>query len=168
MVFLTVGIAAVFLCIAGWFEFEADFKGKLLVTTGGIVVLFLGLFGFTKLMRVVVKITDSAIVRESADTPEVYRFETIDHCEIGNMLVGGRMYCVLIVALKSGDREIFCVDPSVSTQILRTRLEQRRVNVVIRTDLMSEEALSSESGDPYATLSGLQRGGNRSETYGKD
>lgn len=161
MIGLTLGVTVVFLGIANWYGLEAEVTRKLLVSAGGIVVLFLGLFGFTRLMRIVVKVTDKAIVLEFGETPEVYRFGTVDHCEIGNMLVGSRIYSVLVVALKRGDREIFCVDPLVSTQVLRSTLEQRDVNVVTRADTMSEQALESEDADPYAKPAGVQGDVNR-------
>lgn len=161
MIGLTLGVTVVFMGIANWYGLEAEVTRKLLVNAGGIVVLFLGLFGFTRLMRIVVKITDKAIVREFGETPAVYRFGTIAHCELGSILVGSKTYSVLVVALKNGDREILCVDPSVFPQVLRSTLEQRGVNVVTRTDTMSEQALASEDADPYPKLAGIQRNGNR-------
>lgn len=143
MICLTVSVAVVFLCITNWLELEAEVSRKLLIGAGGIVVLILGLLASTGLMRIVVKITDKAIVWELDEPPSVYRFGTVDHCELGNMSVGNRTYSVLVVALKNGDREIFCVASSVSTQVLRSTLEQRGVNVVTRTDTMSEKSLYS-------------------------
>jgi len=157
MIGLTVAVAAVFMGVAFWFGTEKEVARKLLVNAGGIVVMFLGLLGFTRLMRIVVKITGKAIVMEFGETPAVYRFEAVDYCEIGNMLVGSRTYSVLVVVLKRGDREIFCVDPSVSTRVLRSTLEQRGVTVVERSDTMSHQALESENGDPYAKLGGIER-----------
>ena len=159
MIGLTVAAAAVFMGVAFWFGTEEEVARKLLVNAGGIVVMFLGLLGFTRLIRIVVKITGKAIVMEFGETPAVYRFEAVDRCEIGNMLVGSRTYSVLVVVLKRGDREIFCVDPSVSTQVLRSTLEQRGVTVVERSDTMSEQALESENGDPYSKLGGIERNG---------
>jgi len=156
---LTVAVAAVFLTVAYWFGVEEEVARKLLVNAGGIVVMFLGLLGFTRLMRIVIKITGKAIIMELGETPAVYRFEAVDHCELGTMLVGNRTYSVLVVALKRGDREILCVDPSVSTQVLRSTLEQRGVTVVERGDTMSEQALGSENGDPYSKLAGIERNG---------
>lgn len=155
MIGLTLGATVVVLGISNWYGLGAEVNRKLLLNAGGIVVMFLGLYGFTRLMRIVVKITDKAIILEFGDTPAVYRFETIDHCEIGTMLVWSRIYSVLVVALKNSDREIFCVAPSISTKVLRSTLEQRGVNVVIRSGTMSEQALLSEEGDPYSDLSGL-------------
>ena len=168
MIGLTLGVTVVFLGIANWYGLEAEVTRKLLVNAGGIVVLFLGLFGFARLMRIVVKITDKAIVREFGETPAVYRFGTIAHCELGNMLVGSKIYSVLVVALKNGDREVFCVDPSVSAQVLRLTLEQRGVNVVTRTDTMSEQVLASEDSDPYPKPAGIHVDGNRSDTHGQN
>ena len=112
-------------------------------------------------MRIVVKVTDKAIVREFGETPEVHRLGTIDQCEIGTMLVGSRMYSVLVVALKCGDREIFGVHPSLDTDVLRSTLERRGMNVLIRADTMSERALASEQRDAYSSSAGTQRNGSR-------
>lgn len=159
MIGLTVAVAVIFLTAAYWFGMEEEVARKLLVNAGGIVVMFLGLLGFTRLMRIVVKITGKAIIMELGETPAVYRFEAVDHCELGTMLVGSRTYSVLVVALKCGDREILCVDSSVSPHILRSTLEQRGVKVVERGDTMSEQALESENGDPYSKLAKIQRNG---------
>lgn len=158
MIVLTFGAAVVSLCIANWFGLEADATWKLLVNAGGIVVLFLGMLGFTSLMRIVVKITGKAIVCDLGRTLVSHRFGTVDHCEIGNMLVGGKIYPVLVVALKCGDREIYCVDSSVPIQVLRSTLEQRGVSVVTRTDTMSEQALAGEESEPHPAPYGIRRG----------
>jgi len=138
---LTVSVTVVFMFIANWLELDADMTIKLLVSAGGIIVLILCLGAILGLVRIVVKITDETIVWEYDETPTVYRFGTVDHCELGSMSVGNKTYSVLVVALKNGDGEIFCVDPSVSIEVLRSTLEQRGVNVVIRTDTMSEASL---------------------------
>jgi hypothetical protein len=141
IIFLTIGITVVFMCIAKWLEFDADMTIKLLVSAVCIIVLILGLGAASGLIRIVVKITDEAIVWEYDETPTVYRFGTVDHCELGTMSVGNKTYSVLVVALKNGDREIFCVAPSVSLEVLRSTLEQRGVTVVTLTETMSENAL---------------------------
>jgi len=145
---LTAIAAMIFLAIAKWFDREADVTLKLLITAGALVILCVVLWGSAYLMQVVVKITDKAIVWELGDTPTVYRFGTVDHCEIRNASVGGRTISVLVIALKNGDREIFGVAPSVSTEVLRSTLEQRGVNVVTRSDTLSEQILASEKDDP--------------------
>src|SRR4030042_3494652 len=141
LICLTVIVAVGLMYIANWLEMDEDVTIKLLVSAGGIIVLILGLRAYTGLARIVVKIKDKAIVWEFDEPPTVYRFGTIDHCELGNMLVGEKIYPVLVIALKNGAREIFCVDSSVSTQVLRSTLEQRGVNVFTRTDTMSEKSL---------------------------
>ena len=145
---LTAGAAAVFLCVANWFDSGADVTWKLLVTAGALVLLCIVLWGSAHLMQIIVKITDKAIVWELGDTPTVYRFGAVDHCEIRNASVGGRTMSVLVVALKNGDRETFGIAPSVRTEVLRSALEQRGVNVVTRSDTLSEQILASEKDDP--------------------
>jgi len=147
--------AGAFLCITYWFDLGAEATWNLLMAAGAIVVLCLVLLGCTRLMQMIVKITDKAIVVwDLGDTPTVYRFGAVDHCEIGNASVGGRTMSVLVVALKNGDRETFGVAPSVSTAVLRATLEQRGVSVVIRTDTISEQTLANENGDPYSHSTG--------------
>jgi hypothetical protein len=146
---LTAGAAVVFLCIANWFDLGAEeVTWKLLMTACAIVILCIVLLGCTRLMQIVVKITDKAIVWELGDTPTVYRFGAVDHCEIRNASVTGRTMSVLVVALKNGDRETFGIAPSVSTEVLRSTLEQRGVNVVTRINTMSEQVLAGEKDDP--------------------
>jgi len=145
---LTAGAAVVFLCIANWFDLGAEVTWKLLMTACAIVILCIVLLGCTRLMQIVVKITDKAIVWELGDTPTVYRFGAVDHCEIRNASVAGRTMSVLVVALKNGDRETFGVAPSVSTEVLRSTLEQRGVNVVTRINTMSEQVLTGEKDNP--------------------
>lgn len=140
---LTFSIAFILMFVAYRLEMDAVVYRNLLVSAVGIVVLILVLRASTGLMRITVKITDKAIVWEFDEPPTVYRFGTVEHCELGNMSVGNRTYSVLVVALKNGDREIFCVDSSVSTQVLRATLEQRGVTVVTRTETMSEESFYS-------------------------
>jgi hypothetical protein len=101
---LTAIATVVFICIATWFDLEAELSGKLLIAAGAVVILCLVQLGFTRLMLVVVKITDKAIVWELGDTPTTYRFGAINHCEIRNASVGGGTIPVLVVALKNGDR----------------------------------------------------------------
>ncbi|MFH0797642.1 MAG: hypothetical protein V2A65_11440 [Candidatus Omnitrophota bacterium] len=158
MVLLIAGVALIFICIANRFGAGAEVTRKLLITAGGLIAYFFVLLGYTRLMSIIVKITDKAVVREMGDSPAVYQFGTIDHCEIGRMMVKNQIYSILVVALKQGDRELFCVHPSISTDVLRSTLEHRGVNVVIRTDMLSEEALKSEDGDPLVIQ---QRAGNR-------
>jgi len=146
---LTAGVAVVFLCIANWYDLGAEMTWKLLMTAGAIVILCLVLLGCTRLMQIIVKITDNAIiVWDLGDTPTVYRFGAVDHCEIRNAFVAGKTMSVLVVALKNGDRETFGVAPSVSTEVLRSTLEQRGVNVVTRINTMSEQVLAGEKDDP--------------------
>jgi len=93
-----------------------------------------------------VKITDKAIVVEDlGDTPTVYRFRDIDHCEIFSAFVGGRTMAVLVIALKNGDSETFGVAPSVSTAVLSATLKHWGVRVVAKTVTMSEQTLANEN-----------------------
>ena len=137
---LTGGAVVVILCIATWLDLGAKVTSKVLIAAGAIAVLCVVLVGCTRLMRIIVKITDKAIVWELGDSSTVYRFGAVDHCEIRNTSLGGRVLPVLVVALKNGDRETFGVAPSVSAEVLLATLEQRGVNVVTIPDTMSEQA----------------------------
>ena len=159
---LTACAALFFIGIAYWFDFDlgAEMTWKLLIAAGGIVILCLIVLVGSYLMPFTVKITDEEIVVDDlGDTPTVYRFKTIDHCETGNMLVGSETYSVLVIELKNGDREIIGVAPAVSKEVLRQTLEQRRVNVLTRSDTLSERALEDENGDPYSHSTGIRKEG---------
>jgi hypothetical protein len=159
---LTVCAALFFIGIAYWFDFDlgAEMTWKLLIAAGGIVILCLILLVSSYLMPFTVKITDKEIVVDDlGDTPTVYRFKTIDHCETGNMLVGSVTYSVLVIELKNGDREVIGVAPAVSKEVLRQTLEQRRVNVLTRSDTLSERALEDENADPFSHSTGIRKEG---------
>jgi len=148
---LTACAALVFISIANWTGLEAEVTWKLLIATCGIILLCLLLLAGTHLVQNTVKITNKAIViMDFSDMPTVYRFKTVDHCEIGNMLVGSETYSVLVIKLKNGDREIIGVAPTVSKDILQSTLEQRGVNVAIRSDMLAERSLAGEYGDPWS------------------
>ena len=154
-IFHIIGLAAcaglVFISLANWIGLEAEVTWKLLIATCGIITLCLLLFVGTNFVKITVKISDKTIViTDFSDTPIVYRFKTVDHCEIGNMLVGSETYSVLVVELKNGDREIIGVAPAVSKDVLRLTLEQRGVNIVSRSDTLREESLTAENGDPHS------------------
>ena len=145
---LTICAAIAFLCITYWFDLGAKAMWTLLVAAGAIIILCLVVWGCVHLMQNNVEITDKAIVIWNlGDVPEVYRFEAVDHCEISNTFVGSRTISMLVVALKNSDREVFGIAPSVSTEVLRSTLEQRGVNVVIGTDTMNKQILAGEEGD---------------------
>ncbi|OGW43729.1 MAG: hypothetical protein A2Y66_09175 [Nitrospirae bacterium RBG_13_41_22] len=159
---LTACAALFFIGIAYWFDFDlgAEMTWKLLIAAGGIVILCLIVLVGSYLMPFTVKITDEEIVVDDlGDTPTVYRFKTIDHCETGNMLVGSETYSVLVIELKNGDREIIGVAPAVSKEVLRQTLGQRGVNVLTRSDTLSERALEDENGDPYSHSTGIRKEG---------
>jgi hypothetical protein len=156
---LTAVAVVVFIGIADWFYPGAEVTRNVSIAGGGIVMMILVLFFISRMMRIVVKITDKAIVCELDEPPTVYRFKTIDHCEIGNMVVGSRTHSVLVIELKNGDREIFGVASSVSKEVLRLTLEQRGVNIVNRSDTLNERALLDESEDPYSHQTGIRRDG---------
>ena len=109
------------------------------------------LLAASHLVPFTVKITGKEIlIDDLSDTPTVYRFKGIDHCEIGNMLVGNKTHCVLVIELKNGDREIIGVSTAVSKEILQQTLEQQGINVLTRSDTLSEQALEDENRDPYS------------------
>ncbi len=139
MVGLTIAATLVFLSLAILLAPGTDAPRRLLLTGGGIVVLFLGLFGFTRLMRIVVRITNEAILLELGEHPQIFRFAEIDHCEIGTAVASGRTWPVLVAILRNGDREMFCLDASVTTDRLRAALERRGVTVAAATDLIRDE-----------------------------
>lgn len=159
---LTACAALFFIGIAYWFNFDlgAELTWKLLIAAGGIVVLCLIVLVGAYRMPLTVKITDKEIVVDDlGDTPTVYKFKTIDHCETGNMLVGSEMYSVLVIELKNGDRETIGVAPAVSKEVLRQALEQRRVNVLTRSDTLSVPALEDENRDPCSHSTGFRKEG---------
>ncbi|TAN40110.1 MAG: hypothetical protein EPN25_08990, partial [Nitrospirae bacterium] len=142
---LSVCSALVFIGLANWFGLGTEMTWKLMIATCGIIFICLLLFVGAHFVQNTVKITDKAIVViDFSDTLTVYKFKAIDHCEIGNMLVGNKTYSVLVAELKNGDREIIGVAPPISKDILRLTLEQRGVNVVTRSDTLSERSLSGE------------------------
>jgi len=143
--FSIIGLAAcaglVFIGIVNWIGLEAKVTWTLSIATCGIIILCLLLLIGTNLVQNTVKISDKTIViMDFSDTPTVYRFKTVDHCEIGDMLVGSETYSVLVVELKNGDREIIGVAPAVSKDVLRLTLEQRGVNVLTRSDSLTERS----------------------------
>jgi len=152
---LTAAATLVFIGIAYWLDFDlgAEMTWSLLIAAGGIVILCLIVLAGAHLVPFTVKITDKAVVVEDqGDTPTIYRFRSVDHCEIGNASVGTTTVSVLVVALKNGCREIFGVDPLVSTAVLRAALEHRGVRVVTRTDTIDEQVLSGEKDDPCSRI----------------
>jgi hypothetical protein len=150
---LTAAATLVVIGIAYWLDFDlgAEMAWILLIAAGGIVILCLIALVGAQLVPFTVKITDKAVVVEDqGDTPTIYRFKSVDHCEIGNASVGATTVSVLVVALKNGDREIFGIAPSVSSADLRATLEHRGVSVVTRTDTIDEQVISGEKDDPYS------------------
>ena len=149
--FHIIGISAcsalVFIGIANWFGLgNTEITWKLMIATCGIIIICLLLFVGAQLVQNTVKITDKAIVIiDFSDSPTVYKFKAIDHCEIGNMLVGEKTYSVLVTELKNGDRAIIGVAPHISKDVLRLTLEQRGVNVVTNSDTLSEQSLADEN-----------------------
>lgn len=154
---LTAGVALVFLCVANWFDGGAEVTWKLLIAVGAITMLCIVVWGCIHLMQIMVKITDKAIVVwDLGDTPTIYRFGSIDHCEIYHKNVGGRPIDVLVLELKNGDRETLGVAPTVSASALRSALEQRQVHVFMRTDSLSGDVLTGEKKSPYLNQTGIQ------------
>jgi hypothetical protein len=152
---LTAAATLICIGIAYWLDFDlgAEMAWILLIAAGGIVILCLIALVGAHLVPFTVKITDKAVVVEDqGDTPTIYRFRSVDHCEIGNASVGATTVSVLVVALKNGDREIFGIDPSVSIADLRATLEHRGVSVVTRTDTIDEQVISGEKDDPYSRI----------------
>lgn len=145
MIFVTLAAAGFFVWFANRNGMQPEVTKRLLAAAVGIVVLFLGLLGFTRLMRVVVRITGKAIVLELGEDPAVYAFGDIDSCEIGRTLVGSRWYPVLVVVLKDGGREVFCVDAAVTPERLRAVLEGRGVRTRAGEETLSLEALERGS-----------------------
>lgn len=145
LIFITLAAAGFFLWFANRNGMQPEITRRLLVTAAGIVVLFLGLLGFTRLMRVVVRITGKAIVLELGEDPAVHAFGDIDSCEIGKTLVGSRWYPVLVVKLNDGGRETFCVDDAVTPERLRAALERRGVRTRVSEETLSREALERGS-----------------------
>ena len=159
---LTACAALFFIAIAYWFDpaLGREVSWKLLIAAGGIILMCLILLAASHLMQFTVKITEKEILIEDlGDTPTVYRHKTIDHCEIGSMLVGNKTYCVLVIELKNGDREIIGVAPAVSKEVLQQTLEQQGCTVLTRSDTLSEQALEDEKSDPYAHSSGFRKKG---------
>lgn len=129
MIIFTIAAGLVFLWLSTRYSLGTSAPRRLLVAVGGIIALFLGLLGITRLMRIVVRITAEGIIQELGEEPQVFRFETIDHCEIGTMIADNGNYRVLVAELKNGDRETFCLDPSVPEDRIRSALD--RAGVVI-------------------------------------
>ena len=150
---LTACVALFFIVIAYRLDLSlgSELSWKLLTAAGGIVLMCLILLAASHLVPFTVKITGKEIlIDDLSDTPTVYRFKGIDHCEIGNMLVGNKTHCVLVIELKNGDREIIGVSTAVSKEILQQTLEQQGINVLTRSDTLSEQALEDENRDPYS------------------
>jgi len=157
---LTACAALFFITIAYWFDLAlgTELSWKLLIAAGGIVFICLILLAASHLMPFTVKITDKEIlIDDLGDTPTVYRYKTIDHCEIGSMLIGNNTYCVFVIELKNGDREIIGVAPAVSKEVLQQTLEQQGVTVLTRSDTLSEQALEDEQRDPYSHATGFRK-----------
>lgn len=127
---LTLAAALVFICAGVWLDLRSEVAGRVLIAAGGIAVVCGVVWIGVRFSRITVKITDKAIVWDLIDSPTVYRFKTIDHCEIGQTTVAGEEVSVLVVALKNGGREAFGVASSVSTEVLRTVLQERGVRVL--------------------------------------
>lgn len=151
----TVGLTVVAVGVAAWFHLGAEAYRKLLVTSGGLVVMLLMMGAMGRWMRVALRITGKGIVRDFGRSQETYKFGAIHHCEIGQMLIGTTMYPVLVIALKNRDREIYCIGDGVPAEDVRRTLEQRGVKVAMRSDTMSESILLGETEDLYAQASGL-------------
>ena len=144
---LTVCSALVFIGLAGWSGLGAEMTWKLLTAACGIIIICLLIFAEARFVPNTVKITDKAIViMDFSETATVYKFKAIDHCEIGDMLVGGKTYSVLVTELKNGDREFTGVAPAISKDVLQLALEQRGVNVVTKSETLSERLLAEENG----------------------
>ena len=148
--FRIIGLSAcsalVFIGIANWLGLGTEITWKLMIATCGIIIICLLLLIVAHLVKNIVKITDKGIVIiDFSETPTVYKFKAIDHCEIGDMLVGNKTYSVLVTELKNGDSEIIGVAPTISKDALRLTLEQRGVNVVTRSDTLSERSLVDEN-----------------------
>lgn len=153
IVSLTIGAAVSFLCIIYWFDFGANATWNLLTAAGAIIILCIVVWMCGYLMQNTVEITDKAIVTwDLGDVPTVYRFEAVDHCEIGNSSVGGKTMSVFVVALKNGDRETFGIAPSVTTEALRRTLEQRGVSVGTRPYTSDGEVPASEKDDFHSQI----------------
>lgn len=135
---LTFGAACIFLCIARWLDLPSETTWTLLVAAGGIAIVCLLMTA--RISRSSVKITDKSVVWNCGKSPTVYRFGTVDHCEIRSTCIEGKTMSVLVVEMKNGDRETFGVDPSVSDELLKSTLEQRGVNVVSGGQFVQEEA----------------------------
>lgn len=158
IIVLTAILAIIFIGIASWFGLEAGMTWKLLIAACGIVMLCLLLLAASHLVPNRVKITEKAVViSDYSETATVYRLKSIDHCEVGTMLMGSRMYPVLVIEFKNGDREIIGVDPAVSKESLQLALEQMGVTVMIRPDMMSEGALEDEKRDPRSNTAGFRK-----------
>lgn len=149
-VFRIIGLstcsALVFIGIANWLGLGTEITWALIIATCGIIIICLLLLVGAYLVQNTVKITDKGIVIiDFSDTLTVYKFKAVDHCEIGDMLVGNKMYSILVIELKNGDSEIIGVAPTISKDILRLTLEQQGVNVVTRSDTLSERSLVDEN-----------------------
>ncbi len=149
IIVVTACATLIFIGIANWIDPRTDLTWKLLIVGGGIVIVCLLLWAGTCLVPFTVRITDKAIVVEDvSETATVYRFATIDRCEIGSMRVGSETYSVLVIEGTKGDREIVALAPTVSEEVVRMTLEQRGVSVVTRSDSLSERHVEDEVNGP--------------------
>jgi hypothetical protein len=131
---LTFAAALVLICIGIWLDIGSEAAAKVLISAGGIAIVCGVAWIGVRFSRIRVKVTNKAIVWDLIDSPTVYRFSKIDHCEIGRTSVRGEMVPVLVVVLKNGDTEAFGIASGVSTEILRAMLEERGVRVVMPCD----------------------------------
>jgi hypothetical protein len=131
---LTLAAALVLICVGIWLDLGSEAAAKVLIAAGGIAIVCGVVWIGVRFSRIRVKVTNKAIVWDLIDSPTVYRFSKIDHCEIGRTSVGREMVAVLVVVLKNGDTEAFGIASWVSTEILRAMLEERGVRVVMPSD----------------------------------
>ncbi len=149
IVVVTACATLIFIGIANWIDPWTELTWKLLIVGGGIVIICLLMWVGACLVPFTVRITDKAIVVEDvSDTATVYRFATIDRCEIGSMHVGSETYSVLVIEGTKGDREIIALAPTVSEEVLRMTLEHRGVSVVTRSASLSEQLAEDEVNGP--------------------
>ena len=149
IIVVTACATGIFIGIANWFDPATELTWKLPIAGGGIVVVCVLLWLGAGLVPFTVRITDRAIVVEDvSDTATVWRFATIDRCEIGSMRVGDESYSVLVIEGTEGDREVLALAPTVSAEVVRMTLEQRGVNAVTRADALSECLVETEADAP--------------------
>jgi hypothetical protein len=99
-----------------------------MIAAGAIAIMLVVTWGLSHMTLITVKITAKAIVWTLGEVATKYKFEDIDHCEIKEPGPGSELG-LLAVALENGDREVFGIASSVSSELLRSTLEQRGVRV---------------------------------------